>query len=173
VRGGPSWEWSFPDFDDLCRDWVHERFPDRNSTILDLGAGGGKYRNLFSDYPNMDAVEIWPAWIEEQKLQERYRRVFCADIRQFVPARYSLIVAGDCLEHIRRDEAVPLLYRLRGLCDDFLVSLPYMSRQGEISGNPHEAHQQQDLTRDLVLLEYPMLTLLDDNERVGIFVGRQ
>ena len=45
------------DKEEICT-WVRERFP-ASASILDVGAGDGKWRKLLHEYPNMDAVEIF------------------------------------------------------------------------------------------------------------------
>jgi hypothetical protein len=166
-------EWSFPDMDDVCREWVHNRFPDRTISILDVGAGGGKYRRLLSDYPNMDAVEIYQPYIDDENLASLYRNVFCDDIRTMQFDYYNLILMGDSLEHMTREDGVKLLNRLSKHCDDFYISVPYLNKQGNDFGdNQFEAHLQDDLTRDVVLAEYPMLQLLADNHRTGIYTRK-
>lgn len=62
----------------------------------------------------------------------------------------DLVVAGDVLEHLPREDAVALLERIVEGPDDapganhILVSVPIVdSPQGEVDGNPHEAHLHQ------------------------------
>ena len=47
-------------------------------------------------------------------------------------------------------------------CDDLIVALPFMLKQGAIYGNPWELHIQDDLTPERVQERYPGLEILYD-----------
>jgi hypothetical protein len=57
----------------------------------------------------------------------------------------DLVVFGDVLEHMPREDAIALLYKAEAAgCWNILVSLPIVeAEQGEVDGNPHEAHIHQ------------------------------
>jgi 2-polyprenyl-3-methyl-5-hydroxy-6-metoxy-1,4-benzoquinol methylase len=167
-------EWSWPDLNGFITEHVSKRFPDKQISILDVGAGGGKYRELFKDYPNMDAVEIWQEYIDDEKLEEKYRRVFCADIQNFEFEFYNLIVMGDVMEHLSREDALKLLGNILPKCDEVIISVPFMNEQSnaEFGINPHEAHLQADLNPELMEKEYPMLKELMSNHRMGVYIKR-
>ncbi|MEI5032400.1 hypothetical protein RB201_04165 [Streptomyces sp. S1A(2023)] len=57
----------------------------------------------------------------------------------------DLVILGDVLEHMPREDAVALLERaVAAGAWNLLVSVPIVeSVQGEVDGNPHEAHVHQ------------------------------
>lgn len=167
-------EWSWADFDPDVLSFVRQHFPDKSASILDVGAGGGKYRRLLAEYPNMDALEVWEEYVNEEGLRGLYRQVHIADIRYFNPQHYNLVIFGDVIEHLTRVEARLVLENWARHCDNFLISVPYLNEQGwqQFGHNRHEEHLQPDLTREVMLAEYPMVKLLIDNARTGIFVRR-
>jgi hypothetical protein len=57
----------------------------------------------------------------------------------------DLVIAGDVLEHMPRQDAVDLLHRIHDAgAWHILVSVPIVdSQQGEVDGNPNEAHLHQ------------------------------
>jgi hypothetical protein len=137
------------------------------TTILDVGAGWGKYRDLLPEYRCMDACEIWKPYIEGEDLHSRYRHVFDVDIVDLValdtwhPGRYDLVIMGDVLEHLTRPRAQFVVSRLGAA----LVVVPFLYPQNEVDGNPHEVHWQSDLTPSKMELLYPELELLDIENR--------
>lgn len=138
--------------------WIRESFS-MDSTILDVGAGDGKWRQLLRDYPNMDAVE---AYGPNLRLLNGYRKVFHADIRDFRYDRYDLIIFGDVLEHLRVKDAQAVLDYARPRCRDMVIAVPFLYEQGAIYGNPYEVHLQDDLTPELFAERYPGFEVLCD-----------
>lgn len=148
---------------------VRTRFTDpTNTTILDVGAGWGKYGILFGDY-QIDACEIWPPNATDE-MTKHYRRVYLSDICNLKFDRYNIIIFGDVFEHIEREKAKTLLKRIYNRCDDLYVIVPYNYVQGEVDGNPFEEHKQSDLTPQLMATEYPELRLLVGDDKRGIYV---
>jgi hypothetical protein len=149
------------------RDLVVGTYDPVTATILDIGAGWGKYRDLLPEYRCMDACEIWQPYVAEEQLHSRYRHVFEIDIVDLVsqdtwhPGRYDLAILGDVLEHLTRPRAQLVLSRLRTA----LVVVPFLYPQDEVDGNPHEVHWQSDLTPSKMELLYPDLELLDIEDR--------
>ncbi len=146
---------------------IRKNFSPQNTTILDVGAGWGKYRRLLPEY-KMDAVEIWEPYIQEEKLEKQYGKVFCTDICDFNKANYDVIILGDVLEHIERDRAVPLIKRLKKSCKQLYVVVPYNYPQNEVHGNKYEVHLQDDLTDESVK-QYYGLKLMARDEIKGVY----
>ena len=138
--------------------WIRENYS-LDSTILDVGAGDGKWRQLLRRYPNMDAVE---AYGPNLRLLNGYRKVFHADIRDFRFDRYDLIIFGDVLEHLRVKDAQVVLDYARNRCRDMVIAVPFLYEQGAIYGNPYEVHLQDDLTPELFEERYPGFEVLCD-----------
>lgn len=128
--------------------------------VLDAGAGWGKYRWLLPEY-EMDAVDIWEPYVVQEKLDGYYRKVFIADLFDFVPPqRYKMVIMGDTLEHIPVERAQKVVRRLAETCDDLIIAVPFEMEQEAVHGNEHEAHQQDDLTEEVMAKRYPQLELL-------------
>jgi hypothetical protein len=140
--------------------WIRARFP-RTSTILDVGAGDGKWRRLLREYETMDAVEIFtPTAMALRALP--YRHVYNADIRRFEYERYDLIIFGDVIEHLSPQDAQAVLAYAAKRCRDMVVAVPWLYAQGPVDGNVHETHLQPDLTPEIFAERYPMLEVLHD-----------
>ena len=52
--------------------WIRAHFP-RTSTILDVGAGDGKWRRLLREYETMDAVEY--AYVDGWNILKIYKKI--------------------------------------------------------------------------------------------------
>lgn len=146
---------------------IRENFP-ATATILDVGAGWGKYRLLLPEHP-MDACEIWKPYIEEDNLEAVYDHVFHEDICNFKFDWYDVVIFGDVFEHIEKDRAKQMLEYVKENCKQFYLVVPYMYQQGSVGGNPYEAHQQPDLTDDLMKSEYGV-KLLNREEDKGVYI---
>ncbi len=148
------------------REYITSRVPP-SASILDVGPGWGKYRHLLPEYAWMDACEVWQPTVDDEKLEEIYRRVFVKDIYDLVkewglspyPIRYDLIIMGDVFEHIEREKMKELLPLLEASCVELCVVVPYGYEQGTVDDNPYQAHLQDDLDMDLMRAEYPSLSL--------------
>jgi Methyltransferase domain len=162
--------YSYTDFDNDLRERILAAYPSPATRILDVGAGAGKMRELLSDYRNMDAVEVWGPTVDRFKLRRRYRKVYQADIRQLdVFSEYDLVLLGDVLEHLTVGEAHDVLGRCERAEVAVVVCVPYGYEQGEVDGNPHEAHRQPDLTHAVFMERYPGFRTLLRNSRYGVY----
>lgn len=147
---------------------IRKNFKPKNTTILDVGAGWGKYRKLLPTY-KMDAVEIWQPYIEQDKLEKLYDKVFNVDICDLHDVNYDVIIMGDVLEHIERERAVPLIEKLKNSCKQLYVVVPYQYHQGEVHGNKYEIHLQDDLTDELVKELYGLKLFARDDMK-GVYI---
>lgn len=138
--------------------WIREKFS-TESSILDVGAGDGKWRYLLRQYPNMDAVE---AFGPNLRFLTAYRRAFHADIRDFHYDWYDLIIFGDVLEHLSVEDAQAVLEYAKPRCRDMIIAVPWLYEQGAIYGNEYEIHIQDDLTPELFAERYPGFEVLCD-----------
>ena len=109
---------------------------ERTFYVLDVGAGMGTwYDRLAPLLPGAewDAIEVWELWVERYNIRERYDRVFVEDARTIDTAKlhesYDLVIYGDVLEHLTRDDAVSTVRRLPGRVA--LFSIPMV-------GGPYE-----------------------------------
>lgn len=119
------------------------------STIWDMGAGNGTYRDLMWD-EGLDcvwiAVEIWKPYIEEFQLKRDYDAVYHQDIRDTefffaADSNHDLAIFGDVLEHMHEDDARRVILEAKKAFRYILVSIPIVhAPQGEVFGNPYEEH---------------------------------
>lgn len=136
------------------------------TTVLDVGAGQGKYRLLLAEYPVVDAVEIWQPYVDRFDLERLYRRVYVRDVREHVlssdwtDAAYDVAILGDVLEHVPLADARNVLNRVYAVCRDVIVVVPYRYVQDEEDGNAYQRHVQDDLTPESMVELYPELTLV-------------
>lgn len=154
-----------PTSDAEGKDWSLERFRRHQpKTVTDVGPGEGAYAKLFRPHePEEDgvwwtAIEIHKPYVAKYKLKSTktrrmYDELHVEDVRDSADHLFhrDLVIAGDVLEHMERDDAVALLQRIEQAgAWHILVSLPIVdSQQGEVDGNPHEAHVHQWDAKDM------------------------
>lgn len=123
-------------------------------SILDIGAGTGKYGALFREYldvwdtatpysqrnTRIDGVEINGDYVNP--LWNVYDDFTVADIRDLESADYDLIFMGDVIEHFTKEEGLELVNRLN--YQALLIVTPVEPlAQGAVYGNEHEAHRSK------------------------------
>jgi hypothetical protein len=125
------------------------------TNILDVGAGSGTYAEALRAagyYQNIDAVEIWGPYISEFKLLKKYRKVWQEDIRNFDKFNYDVVIFGDILEHMPKEEAVMVWEKTAEQAKYALISIPIIDvHQDELNGNPYEKHYKDDWTPEEVV----------------------
>lgn len=147
------------------KDYLCDNF-DSSSTILDIGCGHGFYHKLLSHhFKKFDAVEVWEPYIEEYDLKKLYDNVFNVDILNFEFDHYDIIIMGDILEHLSREDGVNLLNKLKDKCKELIVVVPYYLPQDEVFGNKYEIHLQPDLDDNIMSEHYTMLELISYGNR--------
>lgn len=125
-------------------------------SMLDIGAGSGTYGRLLADLvPTRHAVEVWAEYLEEFALREVYDFILINDVRHLAALPdndamvYDLIIFGDVLEHMTAAEGLRVWAWAKRVARHGLISVPIVHwPQGEIDGNPYEAHVQDHLTAD-------------------------
>ncbi|MDQ0809830.1 hypothetical protein QFZ63_001544 [Streptomyces sp. B3I7] len=150
-----------PTSDTEGKDWSLERFKRHQpNTVTDIGPGEGTYAKLFRPVHEgvwWTAIEIHKPYVRKYglkstKTRTMYDEIHVEDARESAPHLFhrDLVICGDVLEHMERDDAVTLLQRIIDGPDDadgashILISVPIVdSPQGEVDGNPHEAHLHQ------------------------------
>jgi len=152
-------------FKDDIKTYLTNEFP-KNSTILDVGCGQGDYADLLCDYfGKFDAVEIWEPYIEQFNLKEKYNNVFNVDILNFEFIYYDIIIMGDILEHLKREDAIKLINNLKDKCNELLIVVPFYLPQDTVNDNIYERHLQEDLDDVIMRENYPSLELLSYNNK--------
>lgn len=89
------------------------------SSILDVGAGAGKYADLIKETlgENVKVTGIEPdkTWIQQFKLPEKYAVVLDTPIQVYmqmiwnVDISYDLVIFGDVLEHLKKSDGIDVL----------------------------------------------------------------
>lgn len=141
---------------------------DKDSSILDVGAGAGKYGKLLRSHFTIDAIEIFAPYIEQFGLRSIYRNVYTEDIRSFDVKDYDYFIIGDVLEHLSQSDALAFLERIK--TKKYLIAVPYMYEQGESFNNIHETHLQPTLTEKGMKQIYSVNKLFG-NRRYGYFIN--
>lgn len=145
-----------PTSDAEGKDWSLARFERHQpNTVTDIGPGEGTYARLFRPAHHgiwWTAIEVHKPYIAKFKLKSTktrvmYDEIHVEDVRDSEDHLFhrDLVIAGDVLEHMPREDAVALLQRIEAAgAWNILVSLPIVdSQQGEVDGNPNEAHVHQ------------------------------
>jgi hypothetical protein len=145
---------SYAEGKEFLEGWIRGRFPE-GSTCLDVGACDGNWFNRLGNYLAMDAVEIWQPNIDRHRLETKYRRVFCADAAELAYEHYDLILFGDVIEHMTVEQAQRTIAYAKERCQEIIIAVPFLYRQGAMYGNPYEAHLQEDLTPERFDERYP------------------
>jgi SAM-dependent methyltransferase len=135
------------------------------SSVLDVGAGFGKWGFLCRDYldvfhgrvyptewrTRIDGVEIFDRYVDEFYWMAGrdgpgiYDHIYRGDISEMdIASRYDLIICGDVIEHLPDDKALATLRRLLTQCDHLVLSIPLGDawlNNVVVGGNPSEKHQ--------------------------------
>ncbi len=124
-------------------------------TVLDVGAGAGKYGHIcraLYPYFKIDALEVWEPYIKEFKLKSLYNKIFNEDVREFNNFNYDLVILGDILEHMTKDEAIAVMNKIKEQAKMAIISIPTCDcPQGHVHGNPYEEHVKDDWTHQEVM----------------------
>jgi hypothetical protein len=141
--------------------------------VLDVGAGSGTYSDALkgAGYDGViDAVEIWKPYIKEFNLNEKYRKVYESDVRMFYDFSYDVVIFGDILEHMTKDQAIEVWLKVSFQADCALISIPIIHyHQGEINGNPYEHHVKDDWSHEEVLSSFSNIVDYWQGDVVGAY----
>ena len=98
------------------KDWTVEKLlqiTTQNMNILDVGVGSGTYSDLLRSQMGgyWEGVEVFPRYIEQFKLNDKYDFIHIMDIRNFdwKIKDYDVIFFGDILEHLCKEDAVSIV----------------------------------------------------------------
>lgn len=164
-------------YSDQCNQpWVIEQLRTLELTsMLDVGAGSGTYGHIFTEhFPDVKrvAVEAWMPYIDEFNLHFLYTELFNRDIRDQTYFEYDLVIFGDILEHMTKDEALDVWDKVSSQAKYALLAIPivYMP-QDDVNGNPYEKHIKDDWTHDEVLATFPQITKFITADSVGSYLA--
>ncbi len=118
-------------------------------TILDVGPGWATYSKLLRQPGQVwHAIEIHKPYIERFSLTKYYDKIFVLDVCKFNPKiTYDVIILGDVIEHIRKNQSISTLGRLFKKSQWCIVSIPLDEEThaptdncNEYWNNQHEEH---------------------------------
>lgn len=131
----------------------------RVHSILDIGAGFGKYGVLLRDHLDIrkkryhrktwqhriDAIEIWPDYINPIH-QHVYNCIFANDAMATLRLieGYDVIFLIEVLEHMPKERGIRLIEMITQKCNKAaVISFPQTFTEGACSDwpNPHEEHR--------------------------------
>lgn len=115
--------------------------------ILDVGAGDGRWGKLLKGkVKRIVALEIWPPYIRKYSLHSLYDGVFVMDAKKFDGwADFDVVILGDVLEHMERDDAITLINKLKNAGVRTYLTVPVSTciQDGTVYRNPYETHLDQ------------------------------
>lgn len=129
------------------------------NSILDIGMGNGGYGKRFKDVdPNiyMIGLEIFADYIRDDwGYSKLYDKIYIADMRIFDYSKVNadLVIAGDVIEHVVKDEGIKVIEELKKHYSWLLVSVPIVDfPQGANNkyGNIHEEHKHQWKPQEMI-----------------------
>lgn len=145
------------------------------ASMLDIGAGAGTYSDLFTaNFPNayQVGIEVWEPYVSEYGLEAKYDTILVGDVRDFeyLP-RADAVILGDVLEHMPVVDALEVWAMAREAAYKAVyLSIPIVHYpQGELEGNPFEAHVKDDWTHDEVLDIFPGIGASWTGSIVGVY----
>ena len=162
--------YSYPYYKEDIKDHFINNIP-KYTKILDVGPGAGIYSDLLTPVGyRLDCLEIWPPYISEFNLTEKYGNVMIGNIVLYDFNEYDYIILGDVLEHLSVNNAIDLINNINRQNKKCLVAVPYNFSQGTSNGNVYETHLQPDLTHDRVIQRYG-LKLIYGNDQYGYYIN--
>ena len=117
---------------------------EKPASVLDVGAGYGKYGLLareFGGASRVDAIDANPPRFDV------YDHVYLGDLRQIdtlLPGdapRYDLAMFIDVIEHLEKPDAWSFLAKLTRRAKRVLITTPFGFRPQELAGMPWETHR--------------------------------
>lgn len=143
-------------------------------TVLDIGAGHGTYSKLFKQhdisFDRIDAIEVWKPYIEMFGLHNQYDNVFNVDARSFDDFSYDLVIFGDVLEHMSKEDAQSLWTKAAGQARFGVISIPTVHyHQGPEMGNPFQIHVKPDWSVEEVLESFSNIIKHQEYSLVSVF----
>lgn len=140
-------------------------------TVLDIGAGSGTYARVKSG-GHWTAIEIWQPNIEQFNLKSLYDEVICGDARDIDFGVYDLVILGDVLEHMSKDEAKALLDKCKK-SKYVIVSIPLGHYpQDKYEGNPYEKHITDNWSQAEFIRTFGKPWQEHQEGEIGVFVYR-
>ena len=125
------------------RDWVESQ---DIKSIVDVGCGSGTYYRLLGSKYKWIGLDIWGPYIDQFKLRDLYDEVHIgeAGIVDWSKLPADLVIFGDVLEHMKKDDAIKTLLEASVYYPHVVVSIPLSDDLKFDSqmhyNNPYEKH---------------------------------
>ena len=159
------------------KDWTRDRIAgiaaEKPVSVLDIGPGVGTYAKLLRGLPvsRVVGLEAWEPYVTTYRLHEHYDEVIVGDARTTDLPAADVVILGDVVEHMTRDEGVELWRR----CAEAARRAVYLSipivhyPQHEIEGNPYEVHVEEDWSHEDVLATFDGIGATWTGTEVGVY----
>lgn len=164
-------EESFNDFDRQSFEFILKYFG-KNTRILDVGAGTGKYQaHLGHYYKSFDAIEIYKPYLRAFDLENKYNKVYLFDVKNFDfdKNKYDLVILGNVLELFSVKEAKSLLKKIIDSDTSILLSIHFLYNDILANENSWNECKQDDLTKEIMAKRYKELICFKRNFRHAIY----
>jgi hypothetical protein len=138
--------------------------------VLDIGAGSGTYTAYKKPNQHWTAIEIWEPNVDRFNLCQLYEKVIIGDARTIDFGVYDLVILGDVLEHMTKEEAKTLLNKCRR-SKHVIVSIPLGHYpQDEYDGNPYEKHVVDNWSKEDFVSWFGQPSQSHIESEIGVFV---
>jgi hypothetical protein len=141
--------------------------------VLDIGPGVGTYAKLLAGphVRRMIGLEVWEPYLTTYSLDRFYDELIVGDVRTTALPDVDVVILGDVLEHMSRDDAVAVWERAAAAARQAVyLSVPIVHYpQDEIEGNPYEVHVEQDWDVESVLGAFGGIGEVWSGSEVGVF----
>jgi hypothetical protein len=128
------------------------------TNVCDVGPGCGTYIDLCKNAgllkdANWTGLEVWEPYIKKFNLAEKYDRIILSDVRQVDLGQFDLVIFGDVLEHMTREEAKKCVESASQAWR--ILSIPTTHYpQAEVFGNPFERHVEENWDSNWVFEDF-------------------
>ncbi len=167
---------SSPEGKDWLRQRVHELAARGPLSVLDVGPGVGTYAKLLRgpDADHFVGIEIYEPYVHTYRLHDHYDEIVIGDARDVAFPEVDVVILGDVAEHMTEAEALQLWERSAAAARrSVLLSIPIVHYpQGEIEGNPHEVHVDEDWDHKRVLATFAGISDFSLGTEVGVYERR-
>jgi SAM-dependent methyltransferase len=145
------------------------------NSVLDIGVGSGTYFHLLNPVigGKWEGIEVWKPYIEQFNLEKSYSVIHNIDARHFEWSDkfYDLVIAGDVLEHMTKEDSVDLINNILEHCRACIISMPVVwYPQDETEGNHYQIHIKDDWTHEEVLSTFQHIKLAAVDDIIGVYL---
>ena len=165
--------YSDPDNKTVAAKWLAEIAP---VSVLDVGPGAGAYGKLARSLPSvqrLDGVEAWEPYLAQFGLKNLYDNVYVEDVREREDFTYDVVIFGDVLEHMTKEDALRIYELARNQAKWILFSIPIIHLpQGAYAGNPFEIHVHDNWTHEEILDWFPNVERFETFRVTGIYLTK-